>query len=263
MKSDNTKYSFEDLLDIMKQLRAPDGCPWDREQNHESLLEYLIEESSEYIDAVQQKDLEGMCEELGDVLLQVVFHAQLAKEAGTFTIEDVIQGVSAKMVRRHPHVFGDTHVDTSDEVLDRWEKIKATEKEKAPTSLMDGMAESLPALSRSDKMQKRAAKAGFDWPSPEPIYQKMNEELEELKTAVEQKDQDAIEDEMGDVLFTAVNLARAYGVQPELALRRANKKFESRFREVEKQASAQEMKKMNLDELDQLWERAKKQLKNR
>lgn len=253
-------YSFEDLLEIMRRLRAPDGCPWDKEQNFESLLPYLLEESAEYIDATLRGDLPHMCEELGDVLLQVVFHAQVAAEGGHFKMQDVIHSIAEKMVRRHPHVFGEESAQTSSDVLTRWEQIKATEKpgEEGPKSIIHGVPKSLSALQYAQKMQKRVEKIGFDWDSAAGAMTKVHEEVQELKEAIESGDQAHAEEELGDLLFTAVCVARKLGVDADMALRRANLKFENRFHQME---SYQDLQGLTAAELEVLWQKAKKDLK--
>ena len=261
------KYTFKDLVDIMSRLRAPDGCPWDKEQDTRSLLPYLVEESSEFIDAAQENDKAHMCEELGDVLLQVVFHSQVCKEQGDFTIDDVVQGICEKMVRRHPHVFGDAHVDTASDVSRRWEKIKAMEKNNlkhAGESIMDKVSKSMPTLARSQDIIRRVAKVGFDWGEALPVFDKAQEEFNEFRAEVlavtpENKNTDRLEDEFGDIMFSLVNVARHSGINANIALQRANSKFEKRFRCVECLAKEQgkEIKDIGLEGLQKLWKQAK------
>ncbi len=264
------KYSFNDLIDIMKKLRSPAGCPWDKEQNIRSLLPYLIEESCEYIDAAQADDKNHMCEELGDVLFQVIFHSQIAKENGDFSIEDVVHGVSEKMIRRHPHVFGELHVENSAAVVREWERIKATEKnnrEQAKNSAMDKVSKSLPTLAKAQELQRRAAKVGFDWKKNESSFEKVREEfnefLEEKQKAIAEKAEKfnelemvRLEDEFGDILFSLVNAGRHLGLNAETALMRANSKFENRFRQIEKLSDTALNEKSDT-ELLVLWEKAK------
>jgi len=246
---------FDELVRVMARLRAPDGCPWDGEQTHSSLRPYLLEEAHEALEAVDAQDWGRLCDELGDVLLQVVFHARLASERGDFDIGDVIAGIVTKLHRRHPHVFGEASVSGSDEVLDRWEKIKRQEvgcQERA--SALDGIPQALPALQRAHKLQKRAARAGFDWDDIGGPRGKIDEELGE----VDEADESSVEDEIGDLLFAIVNYARFRGVEPEGALRRANKRFTRRFRAVEQAAGgAEQLREMDLQQMDELWERAK------
>lgn len=261
------KYSFNDLVDILAKLRAPNGCPWDREQDTHSLLPYLVEESCEFIDAAQENDKAHMCEELGDVLLQVVFHSQVCKEQGDFSIDDVVQGICEKMIRRHPHVFGDAHVDTASDVSRRWEKIKAQEKNNlkhAGESIMDKVSKSMPTLARSQDIIRRVAKVGFDWGEALPVFDKAQEEFNEFRAEVlavtpENKNTDRLEDEFGDIMFSLVNVARHCGINANIALQRANSKFEKRFRNVEKLAHAEgkEVKDESAEQLQILWKKAK------
>lgn len=266
---DAMKYSFADLVDIMKRLRAPNGCPWDREQDTRSLLPYLIEESSEFIDAAQAGDKPHMCEELGDVLLQVVFHAEVAREQGDFTIDDVVNSVSEKMVRRHPHVFGNASVSGSGEVLVQWEKIKANEKNNIALkgkSAMDKVARSLPSVARAQEMSRRAAKEGFDWKSDPPVFEKVKEEYGEFlaeynKASKENPNKDRMEEEFGDLLFALASLARHAGINADTALTRACSKFDGRFRKVEMLANekfpGKELKALSEGDLIALWKQAK------
>lgn len=247
--------SFDELIRVMAQLRAPEGCPWDREQSHRSLRPYLLEETYEALEAIDAEDWARLSDELGDVLLQVVFHAQLASERGDFDIEDVVAGIVAKLRRRHPHVFGTASVSGADEVVDRWEQIKRGEAGcEDRNSALDGIPESLPALQRAHKLQRRAARAGFDWDDIAGPRAKIDEELAEVAAA----DAASVEHEIGDLLFAVVNYARFLGVEPESALRRANERFIRRFRSVERAAgSAERLQAMSLDEMDELWEQAK------
>lgn len=246
---------FDELVRVMARLRSPDGCPWDGEQTHRSLRPYLLEEAYEALEAIEQQDWARLADELGDVLLQVVFHAQLASERGDFDIEDVCEGIATKLIRRHPHVFSDSIADTPDEVIDRWEKIKRQEQGyEDRESAVDGIPAALPALQRAHKLQKRAARAGFDWDEITGPRAKIEEELRE----VDEAEGEAVEDEIGDLLFAVVNLARFLEVEPESALRGANERFSRRFRSVEQQAGTGErLREMSLDEMDELWERAK------
>jgi len=246
---------MDKLLEIMQRLRSADGCPWDREQNFNSLLPYLLEESYEYIDAVQSENPKNMAEELGDVLLQVVFHAQIAKEEGKFTIDDVINGICEKMIRRHPHVFGKENLGTSKEVLKKWEEIKNQEKKEKPASAMDKVPRSMVALSRAQELSRRAAKVGFDWNDSKPVLEKVKEEIGEFEA--EETGSLKAEEEFGDILFALVNLARHKGINAETALARANSKFEKRFRQVEVMAGGNPQN-FTLEELDKFWEKAKK-----
>lgn len=261
------KYKFEDLVDILSKLRAEDGCPWDRAQDTHTLLPYLVEESSEFIDAALEDDKAHMCEELGDVLLQVVFHAQVCKESGDFNIDDVVQGICEKMIRRHPHVFGDAQVDTAGEVSRRWEKIKAQEalhQKDAEKSIMDKVSKSMPTLARSQDIIRRVAKVGFDWGEAAPVFDKAQEEFAEFRAEMEKvtpenANTDRLEDEFGDIMFCLVNVARHSGFNADVALRRANAKFEKRFREVERLAAERgaAVSEVGLEGLQQLWKEAK------
>lgn len=262
------QYTFDDLVKILSKLRSESGCPWDREQNTHSLLPYLVEESSEFIDAAQENDKEHMCEELGDVLLQVVFHAQVCREQGDFSIDDVVQGICEKMIRRHPHVFADASVDNALEVSRRWEKIKAQEKNNlkhANESIMDKVSKSMPTLARTQDIIRRVAKVGFDWSEREPVFAKAFEEFEEFNKEMKQitpenANTDKLEDEFGDIMFCLVNVARHCGFNANIALQRANAKFEKRFREMEKIAKneGKEIKDIGSDILQEMWKKAKK-----
>ncbi len=257
------KYDFNELLDIMKVLRGENGCPWDRVQTHEMLKRYFIEETYEVIDAIDLKDNDKLCEELGDVLLQVVFHAGIASERGAFDIHDVVDGISRKMIFRHTHVFGTAKADTPEEVVINWEEIKKKEKGQSDTAeVMKDVPNSLPALMRSYKVQKIAAKVGFDWDDIEDVFKKVREETEELVEASGSGDSDRITDELGDLLFSAVNLSRFLNVHPELALTGTTNKFISRFGYVERKAreSGRKTEEMTLAELDELWDEAKTEL---
>ncbi|MBC7288589.1 MAG: nucleoside triphosphate pyrophosphohydrolase [Armatimonadetes bacterium] len=250
---------FERLVEIMRRLRAADGCPWDRQQTEQSLQRYLIEEVYEALEAVDDGDWERLCCELGDVLLQVVFYAQLAAEKGRFTIEDVLRCINQKLIRRHPHVFGTVKVGNAEEVLVNWERIKTEQEGDRRTSLVEGIARGLPALQEAEKVQQRARQVGFDWPEISGVWAKVEEEVQELRRAAEGGDKLAIDAELGDLLFAVVNLARFLGIDPEQALRRATRRFVQRFREVEAaaEASGKKLQEMTLDEMDALWEAAK------
>lgn len=255
-------YTFEQLRKIMARLRAPDGCPWDREQTHQSIKDCLLEETYEFLEAVESGDPAHMREELGDLLLQVVFHAQMGAEAGTFDMDAVIHELSDKLVRRHPHVFGTTEVADSDEVVVNWEAIKNAEAGKeSRKSRLDGIPTTYPALLRAKKLQVRAAKDGFDWPSHEPVWEKLAEETREVHEAIAEGDADHLEEEIGDLLFVAVNLARKLNVDPEIALQRANRKFDSRYRRMEAMVEAQgrKLSDLDLEAQDKLWDAAKRE----
>ncbi len=252
---------LERLIDIMKLLRSEEGCPWDREQTHESLKKYLIEETYEYLEVVDLDDKARMCEELGDVLLQIVFHALIAEENGDFNIEDVINGVCDKMIHRHPHVFGDVSAETSSQVLKNWEEIKKKEKGvKDQTSVLQDVPKNLPALMRSYKVQQKAAQVGFDWTEPSDVFAKLREEIDELEVEFNKHNKDGMEDELGDVLFSVVNLSRFLKVHPELSLTQATNKFISRFEYIERKAvlEGKILEEMTLEEMEALWLQAKR-----
>ncbi len=247
------------LAGIVEKLRSENGCPWDREQNHQSLQPCLLEESYEVIEAIQNQDMDNLCEELGDLLLQVVFHAQLAKEEQDFELGDVIEGISQKMIRRHPHVFGQVQVANSQEVLANWDEIKKQEKKQAKKSILDGIPESFTALIKSQKLQKKAAKVGFDWPDYRGAMDKVYEELDEVKEALASGSQEELQKEVGDVFFALVNLARLLKLDSETVLVAANRKFTRRFQQVEQkvQASGRDWSEYSLDELEQYWQEIK------
>ncbi|MEQ6377531.1 nucleoside triphosphate pyrophosphohydrolase [Bacillaceae bacterium S4-13-58] len=255
-------HRFETLKEVIATLRGPNGCPWDKKQTHESLRPYLIEEAYEFIQAVDQEDDDGMIEELGDVLLQVMLHSQIGQDEGYFQIEDVIRSITEKMIRRHPHVFGDETVQDADEVLGKWEDIKAEEKgEKKESSILDGISESFPALFRAIEIQKKAAKVGFDWEHAEPMWDKVEEEINEWKSSLVHESESSQELELGDILFAIVNLARYYKINPEIALQRTNHKFISRFSFMENaiKSDNKSISDLSLEELDGYWEKAKMQ----
>ena len=250
----------------MARLRDPEtGCPWDVEQSFATIAPYTIEEAYEVSDAIERDDLSALREELGDLMFQVIFHAQIASEQGAFNFDQVCDDLTRKMVRRHPHVFGGGDDRTAEEQTRAWEDIKASERAGKPgdaaTSVLDGVALSLPALTRAEKLQKRAARVGFDWPDLTGVIEKITEEAEELAHAADTQDKDATEDEMGDLLFAVTNLARKLGVDPELALRRTNRKFTERFHHIEAKAaeSNRSVSDMSLDDMEQLWQDAKNQ----
>ena len=249
---------FEGLLEIMAKLRGPSGCPWDREQTHASLKRHLIEETHEVIDAIDREDWEHLSEELGDLLLQIVFHAQIAEEEGEFTIDDVLSGITSKLIRRHPHIFGGEEAETPDDVIVHWERIK---RDEGKTKLLSGIPQSLPALLHAYKIQKKAARVGFDWEARTDVLEKLDEEVEELKQACFTADQDHLEEEIGDVLFTVVNLARHFEIEPESALKRTLKKFKNRFEHIEEEAEKRgvHLSDMSLQEKETLWQKAKEQ----
>jgi tetrapyrrole methylase family protein/MazG family protein len=252
-------YSWDDLVEIMARLRL--GCPWDREQTHRTLVPYLIEETFEVVDAIELSQLEGLCEELGDLLLQVLFHAQIATEVGKFSIADVVDALSNKMVRRHPHVFGDAVIEDVDAQWRNWERLKALEKTgRQRKSRLDGIPKHLGALQRGQRMQEKAARVGFDWPNVAGVLDKLSEELRELAEARRlPQDDPRVREELGDVFFTLVNVSRALGIDAETALREANEKFHRRFSFMEERAAAdgKGLADLSLDELEELWQLAK------
>ena len=263
---------FEKLAAVQARLRAPDGCPWDREQTHASLRTYLIEEAYEVLEALESGDDGKFAEEMGDLLLQIMFHSQIAKEEGRFDVSDVIREVHDKMVRRHPHVFGEKRAKDSAEVLKNWEQIKkeeriaagrkgveGTKKEDKAASLLDGVSKALPAALEGFQLTRRAARIGFDWDIVEGVFDKLSEEIGELREAVNAKDAGRIEEEMGDLLFAAVNLARFLHVDPEIALKKANAKFSLRFRLMEELATkgGKALADVPREKMEEFWETAK------
>ncbi|HET6604052.1 MAG TPA: nucleoside triphosphate pyrophosphohydrolase [Xanthomonadaceae bacterium] len=257
------RYGIEDLLAIMARLRDRDGgCPWDLEQDFSTIAPYTVEEAYEVADAIARADLAALREELGDLLLQVVFHAQMAAEQGSFAFADVVQAICEKMVRRHPHVFADASVENAQAQTHAWEAMKARERSAGggDDSALAGIGHGLPEWLRALKLQQRAARVGFDWPDPEPVFAKLHEEIEEVRAELaEGTGRGRLEDEIGDVLFVCVNLARHAGVDAGSALRRANAKFERRFRRMEQLARADgiELSELALAEQDRYWDRAK------
>jgi tetrapyrrole methylase family protein/MazG family protein len=252
-------YAWDDLVEIMARLRM--GCPWDREQTHRTLVPYLIEETYEVVEAIESAHLEGLCEELGDLLLQIVFHSQLATEVGKFSVADVIDALCNKMVRRHPHVFSDAVIEDVDAQWRNWERLKSLEKTgRLRKSRLDGIPNHLGALQRGQRMQEKAARVGFDWPNVAGVLEKLSEELRELAEARREKQDDPhVREELGDVFFTLVNLARALGVDAETTMREANEKFYRRFSFMEERAGAggKALSDLSLDELEELWQLAK------
>lgn len=254
------KYDVNDLIRIMQLLRSEDGCPWDRVQTHESIRKNFIEETYEVIEAIDKKDSDLLCEELGDVLLQIAFHTEIEAEAGTFDFDDVANGICQKLVERHPHVFGTVQADTPEDVSRNWEKIKSeTKARNTVADKMETVPRMLPALMRAHKIQKAAAKVGFDWDSPDGALSKIREEEQEVREAIANQDSVNLEEEIGDLLFSAVNAARLLHVDAEEALTRATDKFQHRFTEVEKLAKKRgiSMEDTPLEELDKLWDEVK------
>jgi len=251
--------TFDDLLTIMRRLRGPGGCPWDAEQTHESLTRYLLEETYEVIEAIDLQSPEMLKEELGDLLLQPIFHSAIAEEAGTFTMDDVISALCEKLVRRHPHVFGDVEILDSKAQIENWEQIKKTEKGDKRKSVLAGIPPHLPALLKAQKITEKASRVGFDWEHIDQVAAKVMEELHEFEEAMSEGDNDRMEAELGDLLFAIVNLGRFLSINPEEALRKTIKRFQSRFQYIEDKLHFQgrHMKEATISEMDQLWEEAK------
>lgn len=264
--------SFDELVSIMARLRAPGGCPWDREQTYGSLSQYLLEEAYETFDAIHDAEATGdtshLKEELGDLLLQVVFHSTIGAERGDFNIDDVASGVSQKLVLRHPHVFGDEKLERAQDVLDNWDTLKANErkasgkKEKERDSILDEVPLHFPALLEALKLTTKAAKVGFDWRNREEIFDKLAEEVAELKAAIDSEEKNLIDEEVGDLLFVIVNLARRLDIEPETALKKSNRKFRRRFRFIESElrSAGKKVDSSDLEEMDALWNTAKSQV---
>jgi len=250
---------FSRLVEILARLRAPGGCPWDREQTFDTIKPYLLEETYEVLDAIDARDWKGLEEELGDLMLQAVFFAQMASEEKLFNIADSLEAINSKLVRRHPHVFADGDAKTSDDVKLKWDEIKATEKPR-PKGLLAGVPRSVPALVEAETIARKAAGAGFDWESIDQVFDKMREELGELEEARSSGDLAAMEDELGDLLFVVVNVARFLKVDPEQALRKTNQKFRTRFAHVEQGVEAQgkTLQQAGIEEMERLWQEAKR-----
>jgi len=262
MTDEPARPAMNRLLEVMDRLRDPEnGCPWDLEQTFRSIAPYTVEEAHEVADAIEREDLDHLKDELGDLLFQVVFHSRLGREIGAFTFDDVAGAVADKLIRRHPHVFGDGPQMDAQTQTRNWEQIKAAEREKAGMSgFLDGVSSSLPPLRRAVKLQKRAGRAGFDWPDLQPVLAKIREELRELEAELDSANRDRMEDELGDVLFAVANLARKLDIDADSALRRTNMKFETRFRAMEQAAreAGQRFENLELDAQEELWEKAKK-----
>jgi tetrapyrrole methylase family protein / MazG family protein len=254
-------HRFETLRRVIATLRGPNGCPWDRKQTHESLKRYLLEEAYELFEAIDENDDEHMIEELGDVLLQVMLHAQIGEDEGMFSIDDVIRGITEKMIRRHPHVFGDITVENAEQVVENWQRIKEKEKKDRPASLLDDVPKSLPNILKAYEFQKKAAKVGFDWDDVQPMWEKVEEEIAEFKREAleEENARSRLISEFGDILFALINIARYYDINPEEALHTTNRKFYQRFSYIEEQArkSGVALTSLSLAELDRFWEEAK------
>lgn len=256
-KSTQASAALERLIQIVKKLRSPEGCEWDRAQTSKSLRPYLIEEAYEVIESINEEDPQKVKEELGDLLLHIVFQAELGNDNNDFHLAESINHISDKLVRRHPHVFGSTKVNGMQDIKKNWEEIK---KEEGRNSLMEGLPKSLPALLQARRIQERASEVNFEWDDIKFVWDKLSEEIDELKEAISEKDLDKIEDEMGDVLFSMVNLSRFLSTNPEEALKRTNRKFINRFQKIEVHLEARSLtfNDMSLDELDKIWDAAKK-----
>ena len=259
MKSDKSAEQFIKLLEIVEKLRGPNGCPWDKEQTSASLLPYFLEETYEVIESIEKRNWENLKEELGDVILHVALQAQISKEEGRFTIFDTLVNINKKLVRRHPHVFGDEKADIASHAKKNWEAIKHEEKKRE--SRLDGVPLTLPALTRAQRLQEKAAYAGFDWDNIDSVWEKLHEEIAELKKADKSKDISYLKEEIGDVLFSVVNLARHLKLDSEDLLRRANSKFINRFKAIEKELveKGKTIDEAKLDEMDEIWDQIKSQ----
>jgi len=259
--------SLQQLLDIMASLRDPQtGCPWDIKQTFETIVPHTLEEAYEVADSIERGQMDELKDELGDLLFQVVFYAQMAKEQKLFEFDDVVKAINDKLIRRHPHVFADEKYTDDTTLNEAWESSKAFERDSrvgtGQASILDGVAHALPALKRSQKIQKRAARAGFDWPNVAPVFEKIQEEIEEVKQAMQNKNQQQIKEEVGDLLFACVNLARHVDVDAEEAMRHGNKKFEKRFNYIEQElaSNGKQMDECALDELEEIWQQSKKHM---
>jgi tetrapyrrole methylase family protein / MazG family protein len=262
-RSEDSPTPFGEFVRVIAVLRGPDGCPWDKVQTHESLRKNMIEEAYEAVGAIESNDDAELCEELGDVLLQVVLHAQIATDEGRFGIDDVASGITAKIRHRHPHIFGEAQAGTADEVLANWDKIKHAEKSDRGHGTLDGIPQALPALIYAQKISRKAVAVGFEWETLDDVWAKVHEEIDELK-ATEPGSPEAV-DEIGDVLFTVVNLARKQGIDAEMALRQTCEKFRTRWADMEADAGEMEraMSDLTLDEMEALWQKAKQREEER
>jgi len=247
---------FRALVKILEILRAPEGCPWDRKQTHKSLVAHLLEETHEVVEAIDEEDPEALKGELGDLLMHIIFQAEISKEEGDFEVDDVLEGIIAKLIRRHPHVFGDTEVSGEEDIIKNWEQIKL---EEGRDSVIDGVPKSLSALIRAHRLQQKASQVGFDWDDAKPVWEKVHEELDELKEVIQSNEPERIEEEFGDLLFSLVNLSRFLKVNPEDALRGTINKFITRFQEIERNVHEENlnMEEMTLAELDERWDAIK------
>lgn len=260
MPTETTQDRFDRLMEIMRKLRAPGGCPWDAEQSHDSLKRYLLEEAYEVIEAIDARDTALLKEELGDLMLQPVFHAAIAEETGAFTMDEVLDAINDKLIRRHPHVFGDQVIESSAAQVENWEKIKKNEKGEERKSALSGIPPHLPALMQAQKITEKAARVGFDWEHTDQVFAKVMEELHEFQEAMVSGDQQEMESELGDLLFAIVNLGRFLELDPEDALRKTIQRFTRRFNHIEEtlHGRGQRLQDSTLEEMDLLWEEAKK-----
>jgi len=259
-----SKKNFADLVELMKRLRGPGGCPWDRQQKYEDLKPYVIEEAYEVVEAINQQDRESLKEEIGDLLLEAVFLAEIAREEGTFDINDCITSVHDKLTRRHPHVFGDVKAETADAVVTNWERLKSAERREEKKSVLSGVPGALPALLKALRLTEKAARVGFDWRKTEDVFGKLDEETQELQEAIRRNEPKEIGHEVGDLLFTLANVARRLKVNPEEALQASNRKFQQRFQTIESELQAQNrtFDDASLEEMDAMWDRAKERLRD-
>ncbi|MBJ6800491.1 nucleoside triphosphate pyrophosphohydrolase [Geomonas propionica] len=260
MSTESTQNRFDRLMEIMRRLRAPGGCPWDAEQTHDSLKRYLLEESYEVIEAIDANNDELLKEELGDLILQPIFHAAVAEERGAFTMDQVLDAINDKLVRRHPHVFGDEVIENSAAQVENWEKIKKREKGEERKSALSGIPPHLPALMKAQKITEKAARVGFDWEHTDQVFAKVMEELHEFQEAMAAGDQQEMESELGDLIFAIVNLGRFLSLDPEEALRKTIQRFTRRFNHIEEtlHGGGRKLQDATLEEMDLLWEEAKK-----
>jgi MazG family protein len=253
------KRSFEDLVELMKTLRGPNGCPWDRKQNLPDLKPYVIEEAYEVVDAIDRDDRDALREEIGDFLLQAVFITEITRTEGSFDIYDSITAIHDKLVHRHPHVFGDVEAKDAEQVLVNWEKLKSEERKAEEKSVLSGVPQSLPALLKASRLTEKAARVGFDWRRTDEVFDKLDEEIAELREAIDSGDKANVHDELGDLLFTIANIARKLDVNAEEALQSTNRKFSRRFESMEKKVhgSGRNIDQLSLEEMDALWDEAK------
>jgi tetrapyrrole methylase family protein/MazG family protein len=259
-KKKNKRYTFDDFVKVIARLRGPGGCPWDRKQNHKSLTPYIVEETYEVLDAIERRNADDLCRELGDLLLQIMLHAQIASERKRFSIGDVIDGICTKIIGRHPHVFRKQQRLSAKKVLDNWERIKINETgRKKKESVLNGIPRTLPALLKAYRLQEKTARFGFDWENPTPVLDKIVEETNELRVSMKKSSKSELEHEMGDVFFALVNLARHLKIDPERALERTNRKFIRRFRYIEKELPkhGKTLTNATLADMDPLWDEAK------